>query len=70
MPKLCDVMVQSRDALTIVLAWLQEIEKNPAASWLRLAHFYIFLDGIRFGDIRKLERALMLTVRSWMCLPH
>ena len=61
MPKLCDVMVHSRDALTIVLAWLQEVGNNPAAAWFRLAHFYIFLDGIKFGDIRNLERVLMLT---------
>ena len=60
MPKLCDVIVQSRDVLTIVLAWLQEIENILAAAWSRLAHFYIFLDGIRYGDIPTLERALML----------
>ena len=58
MPKHCDVMVLSRDALTIVLGWLQEIRNNPEAFWFRLARYYMFLDGLKYGDIRNLERAL------------
>ena len=58
MPKHCDVMVLSRDALTIVLGWLQEIGNNPEASWFRLARYYMFLDGLKYRDIRNLERAL------------
>ena len=58
MPKHCDVMVLSRDALTIVLGWLQEIGDNLEASWLRLTRCYMFLDGLKYSDTRNLERAL------------